>query len=495
MDFTLAFPHSNAEALAFSPGSTFFALVARDPSSSSSSEVADVRSKRRRVSDEEAQQARRSTVIIRASSTLQVVRSWELDGNITSLQWSPEGRFLLAVVPGGTSSAIGSENAAPASATSNGVVYVLSLDPSAEANDGSDEYRGWVARIDAGLEGLAAAQWMVPPTDTERGHKSSTVILFSQHDLRATVYDLATLRATIITDVRSSSSASSSSAASVSTLVTTPSYPSHFGLLRRSACKDTFTIYRASVKKPRSASAADGARGSYLALLHGDPDHPGASRSGSQQQEQQLFAPEQSFPVALHHARGVAWSPNGRYLALWEAGMEYKLVVYTRCGTLRYTFWIPPQSQSSSSMAGAGDAHQPVSTAVTGEAFAADAELAEKEERERKVLGSISANKRSDAAESPATSEGHENSASSSSAADNKQPLRGSRARNPSAAERRKVSGEKDDGAGASSKVFGDGLGIRQVQWSPDSKILAVGGYDEKVGSALSRVIRLLRME
>jgi hypothetical protein len=178
MDFTSAFPHSGIDALVFSPGSTFFALVVHSSSTSTTLSIAsEPKIKRRRVGSSDNA---KSTVIIRASSTLQVVRSWELEGNITSLQWSAEGRYLLAISPTLAVASIAGQAKVDTSApggVEGGVAFVLSLDPSLEANDGSDESLGWVARIDVGLEGLVSGQWM--------GQASNSIILFSQHNVSA----------------------------------------------------------------------------------------------------------------------------------------------------------------------------------------------------------------------------------------------------------------------------------------------------------------------
>ncbi len=79
-----------------------------------------------------------------------------------------DGAFLLAAHPG---------------QKEDGVVFVVSLDPAKEANDGSDAGSGWVARISSGSDGLSHATWAPP-------HGPKTVILYSQNHLRASLYNL-----------------------------------------------------------------------------------------------------------------------------------------------------------------------------------------------------------------------------------------------------------------------------------------------------------------
>lgn len=123
MDFTSTYRHAAPDCIAFSPGSTFIACIAG---------------------------AQRSTVLVRVSGTLQVVRQWDLNESIHSLEWSRDGLFLL----------VSSKTEEPKSEARPGVFYVLPLDPDVSVTDGSDDGRGWVARIEAGPQGLEKAVWL-----------------------------------------------------------------------------------------------------------------------------------------------------------------------------------------------------------------------------------------------------------------------------------------------------------------------------------------------
>ena len=117
MDFTSTYRHASWDCLSFSPGSTFIACVAG---------------------------AARTNVLVRVSGTLQVVRNWELDCPLHALEWSKDGLFLLV----------------SSCADTHGVSYVLPLDPDVGVTDGSDDGRGWIARIEAGPQGLQNARWL-----------------------------------------------------------------------------------------------------------------------------------------------------------------------------------------------------------------------------------------------------------------------------------------------------------------------------------------------
>lgn len=114
MDFTSSYRHHSSDCTWFSPGSTFIASASGKPA---------------------------RTLLVRVSTTLQVIRSWDLDSDITSVEWSKDGAYIM----------VGS--------SSDNLLYIFSLDPAREVTDGSDDGRGWVARIEAGSEGLSAATW------------------------------------------------------------------------------------------------------------------------------------------------------------------------------------------------------------------------------------------------------------------------------------------------------------------------------------------------
>lgn len=84
------------------------------------------------------------TLCIRSTRTNQTIRSWDVNLPFTSTEWSQDGQYILAIAP----------------AQERGTACVFALDRNVEAEDGSDEHQGWVARLDTGLEGLVTGQWV-----------------------------------------------------------------------------------------------------------------------------------------------------------------------------------------------------------------------------------------------------------------------------------------------------------------------------------------------
>lgn len=246
MDFTATYAHVHGACIAFSPGSTFLAYVAGKS---------------------------RSTVHVRVSGTLDIVRSWELDDALDALEWSKDGLFLLV-----------SAYSRNASDTDTGVSYVLPLDPDAAVTDGSDDGRGWVARIAAGVQGLRRAMWL--PV-----WRLPSIIQFSQYDTSALVVSPADqsftqVTGTLLPDVYGNSQ-----------------WPDYFAVTQRERGRDYLALYA-----PRT------------------PDAP------------TLDAPVvwdcmRSMPLATNEVAGVAWSPDGNYLAVWDTFLEYRVCLYTLGGT------------------------------------------------------------------------------------------------------------------------------------------------------------------
>ncbi|CAD6890146.1 unnamed protein product [Tilletia controversa] len=246
MDFTHSLPHSSSSCLCFSPGSTFLAYTAGTPS---------------------------NTVIVCRSDTLQVASQWTFDEyDIQQLQWSDDGLFLHATN------------------TLFGIVFVLSPDPQRQASDQSDDRQGWLARLEAGYEGIATAAWapsVGPPT----------ILTFSLHQLRFTAYDLANQGVTVYENPKKAK------------ILRAIKLPEVFAVLEIHNETDQISIYG---YKPHSG-------------LRPSKDEP----SG--------WLLDHSFPITTNDASEVLWSPDGNHFAVTESILEYKLVVYTSSGVLRAT--------------------------------------------------------------------------------------------------------------------------------------------------------------
>ncbi|KAE8267605.1 hypothetical protein A4X09_0g4746 [Tilletia walkeri] len=246
MDFTHSLPHGSSSSLCFSPGSTFLAYIAGTPA---------------------------NAVIICRSDTLQVASQWTFDDyDIQQIQWSDDGLFLHATN------------------TLHGIVFVLSPDPQRQASDGSDDGQRWLARLEAGYEGLAAAAWapsVGPPT----------ILTFSMHQLRLTAYDLANQGVTVFENPKKAR------------ILRAIKLPGVFAVLEVHNETDQISIYG---YKPHSG-------------LRPSKDEP----SG--------WLVDHSFPIATNDASDVTWAPDGNHFAVFESVLEYKVVVYTSSGVLRVT--------------------------------------------------------------------------------------------------------------------------------------------------------------
>ena len=278
MDFTAAYRHASWRCIAFSPGSTFLASVTGDDACS---------------------------VVVRASSTLQVIRTWTLEVSISTLEWSPDGAFLLAAHPG---------------QKEDGVVFVVALDPAKQANDGSDSGSGWVARIVSGSDGLAHATWAPP-------YGPKTLVLFSQNHLRASLYNLVDQHISAIEGPKHDK------------ITWTAKQPHCFASILKGAERDSLYIF------------------SCQKLSHKD-----LHQFTSKPKSDDMWKTEQAFHLAMNDAHDVLWAPDGSYLAVWEGPLEYKLQIYTPLGTLRATFLIEPDSDNSTPVTRQGAAVEPRQT-------------------------------------------------------------------------------------------------------------------------------------
>ncbi|PWZ02854.1 hypothetical protein BCV70DRAFT_7349 [Testicularia cyperi] len=260
MDFTSAFRQASTRCLTFSPGSTFIASVTGDDASS---------------------------IVVRASSTLQVIRTWTLDVSIQELEWSRDGAFILASHP---------------AQQEDGVVFVLSLDPGKEANDGSDEGQGWVARIGAGSEGLSHATWTPP-------YGPRTLVMFSQNQVRASLYTLSDQTMAAIEGPK------------IERLIWSNKSPDRFATVLKGAERDHLAIFAC-----KSLGIED------LKVFAVLP------------KSQEIWKSHGCFPLALNDAQDAIWSPDGTHIAVWEGLLEFKLQIYTPEGQLRATYLVEPES-------------------------------------------------------------------------------------------------------------------------------------------------------
>ncbi|PWN40502.1 YVTN repeat-like/Quino protein amine dehydrogenase [Ceraceosorus guamensis] len=335
MDFTASYAHASTSSLRFSPGSTFLASLVGNPS---------------------------RTVVVRSALSLTPVRSWDLPLTLHSLQWSGDGAFLLVT------------------ALEDATVFVLSLDPKREARHGEDAGEGWIARLQAGAEGLVHAQWA--PNDGPH-----TVLCFSENDMRVTAWQLASETPTLI-DSPKTARAYSNAQSNI------------FALLQRHDSKEAVSLFV-------QGSHGNAKRERHLELA--DPDGDG--------QGWRLW---KSFLIATNDAAGLAWSPTGLHIAVWESLLEYKLQLYTIAGQLRATFAIEAGAEEPTTV------YPTSSRANNGTSLASTQQ------------GSLG----------PSSS------------------LRN-----------RKAQEHLSD----NRSIAGGGLGIRCVEFAPSGKYLAVGGADEKL--------------
>lgn len=151
MDFTDAYrltaSTSSHRSFAYSTGSTFFSTLHHLP------------------------ELEGGTVVqVRVSTSLQVVRSWNLDFHAISISWSRNASLLLVV--------------------GKREFVVLSVDPSSNRSNDSNS-QGMIASIVVGMEGLAGASWI--------GDGSQEAICaFAADEVMATIYDLQRHKVTTI---------------------------------------------------------------------------------------------------------------------------------------------------------------------------------------------------------------------------------------------------------------------------------------------------------
>ncbi|KAL5641245.1 hypothetical protein ACGC1H_001658 [Rhizoctonia solani] len=194
-----------------------------------------------------------SSRVLRSSSTSQNESDHTPDGWITHIGWSCDSEYVLACC------------------SKRGVVNVYSMvDPQ------------WTARVEAGAEGLARAEW---------APDGRSIICFSEWGLRVTVWSLLDGTATYIQFPKHTDRG-----------YTFRKDGRYFVLAERHKSRDTIGVY----------DARDG----YKVTRH-------------------FQAPTQSLAA-------MSLSPNGRHLAVWEGPLEYKLSILNLAGTVLRTFTPDP---------------------------------------------------------------------------------------------------------------------------------------------------------
>lgn len=247
MDFTATYRHTARDCVAFSPGSTFIAYVGG---------------------------AKGTRVFVRVFGTLQVVRSWELSHTLNALSWSRDGLFLLV--------------SAHADGKDTGVSFVLPLDPDASVRDGSDDGRGWVAKLDAGPAGLHSAAWL--PV-----WRIPAVVQFSHFGIRALISSLVDQALFVVPHTQPM-------------LLACAAWPEHYGLVQREHETDYIALYRAKDgKAPNMDDPVEWIRDRVI-RLH------------------------------TRHLSNIEWSPDGNYFCVCEHHLEYKAYIHSLSGALLATF-------------------------------------------------------------------------------------------------------------------------------------------------------------
>ncbi|WFD05191.1 hypothetical protein MVES1_000518 [Malassezia vespertilionis] len=259
MDFTSTYQHASWSCISFSPGSTFIAYVG---------------------------EPKQNGVFVRVTGTLQVVRSWELPEPVNALEWSKDGLFLLA------------SSYTDTYAARKSLSYVLPLDPDATVTDGSDDNRGWVACLDAGLQGLEKAMW-VPVW------RIPAVLQLAHYNSDAMIYSLADQTFTSVPSIV------------VPHVYANAKWPDHFGVVQRSGEHDYFVLY-----SPQSKEAP----------TMDDPVQYDRKRT-----------------IKLHTTavHGAAWSPDSNYLVVYDDCLEYRACIYTLGGTLLATCSLSPDTEEA----------------------------------------------------------------------------------------------------------------------------------------------------
>lgn len=322
--------------------------------------------------------AHRSEVVVRVTGTLQVVRSWSLASALQSLTWSPDGLFLLV-------SAYGRQ----------GVSYVLPLDPDAGVTDGSDDNQGWVARIAGGVAGIEHAQW-VPIW------RVPSVMQFTR-DTGAVLYSLADQAFT--------------------------AFP-HTVLPKRTlAC--TYAVFPHSSPEIFCLVQRERTHAALALYTPASTDAPSMDEPVAWTLYKVRGALTQAITLHTTEPIGVAWSPDGKLVAVWDYELEYRVCLYSLAGTHLATFAID------------ADSDRPAS------------EIAVMPDEARAVL-----------AERPL-----------SASRARRTPMRASR----SGTSWQTASTSRRTSHALSARIAGGGLGVRTVAWHPLSTFLAVGGYDGRI--------------
>ncbi|WFC98554.1 hypothetical protein MYAM1_001283 [Malassezia yamatoensis] len=258
----------------------------------------------------------------------------------------------------------------------DGVSYILPMDPDASVTDGSDDNQGWVARLAGGIAGVDRAQW-VPVW------RVPSVMQFSAHT-GGMLYSLADQSFTSFPQT-------------VQPKLFALPQSEYFSVVQREH-DDVLCVY-----SPESL------------------DCPTVT-------EPNVWCLRKSIRLHTHECSGVAWSPEGDTVAVWDSLLEYRLALYTFEGTHLATYVIE-----------GGHSIPHILTAVNADkARLILADRPQTAQRARRI---------------PVRSHKHLESTSLSSSAS------------------RRASGSND------AKFAGGALGISRVVWHPAGTFLAVGSY------------------
>lgn len=276
-------PHSSAAQVHFSPGSTFV-LSFLAP----------------------------STLQVRAADSLRLVREWTLDSSNADsdattahavhspdqLAWSPDGQYVSVLSNAGHS---------------EGQIQVLVVDPRKQPSDklsapDTSAAPGAVAIIKTGAVGVTRSEWgpaSAPPS----------LFTFATDNLMMTIHSLVDGSRAVVQDVKRAR------------YFANPAENRCFAVICRNTASslESICIYRFVDKAAAQPMT-------YTELL--DPSRRVASNVAAD------WTLQSSFYSHTNDAAGLAWSPDGTLLAVWEGQMEWKLHLFTALGYWRGTLAI-----------------------------------------------------------------------------------------------------------------------------------------------------------
>lgn len=155
-------------------------------------------------------------------------------------------------------------------------------------------------------------------------------------------------------------------------------------------------------------------------------------------------------------AGGCTWSPDGTLFAVWDYAAEFRLLVYTALGTLRFSYMVGPEAVKPSTIL-------PLTTSSVHNHLPIN---------ERKSTKLPPMSKSDELIVAPSAGSTRAQRVVHTTRSTSTTPIR------PKST---KLLPNDSSTTATLPKHAGGGLGIRQVNWSPKGNMLALGGYDEKV--------------